>query len=42
MLNNRKTVTLKAGLSAEICFAKFIAFKRKLFYIGYKRAAPSI
>ncbi len=41
-MNNRKTLSLKGGLSAEICFAKYIAFKRGMFYVGYKRAAPTL
>ncbi len=41
-MNGRQTVTLKAGLSAEICFAKYVAFKRNYFYKGYERKAPDI
>lgn len=41
-VNNRPALALTAGLSAEVCFAKFVAFKRNCVYEGYKRAAPAI
>ena len=31
---------LRAGLSAEVCFAKYIAFKNKCFYRGYEKSTP--
>jgi hypothetical protein len=34
-------VTLAAGLAAEICFAKYVAFKRKCVFAGYKLALPA-
>jgi hypothetical protein len=42
LINNRPTVSVTAGLSAEVCFAKYVAFKRGYFYSGYQKYAPTL
>jgi len=39
-MNNCKTLTLKGGLSAEICFAKYSAFKKQIQFLGYASKVP--
>jgi hypothetical protein len=41
-MNNCKTLALKGGLSAEICFAKYSAFQKHIQFLGYSSEVPQL